>query len=91
MAPCNRPYPGDRGVLNFGKLALIGWVAVSFACGWIGASSAVSLRRNDDSRLLAAILAVVMMPVSALLTFAAIIIPLAQGDPRDFQTIRKTR
>ena len=83
--------PATAGVLNFGKLALIGWVAVSFACGWIGASSAVSLRRNDDSRLLAAILAVVMMPVSAPPTLAAIIIPLAQGDPRDFQTIRKTR
>jgi cellulose synthase/poly-beta-1,6-N-acetylglucosamine synthase-like glycosyltransferase len=83
--------PATAGILNFGKLALIGWVAVSFACGWIGASSAASLRRDDDSRLLAAVLAVIMMPVSALLTFASIIIPLAQGDPRDFQTIRKTR
>jgi putative flippase GtrA len=83
--------PSTVGVLNVGKLAIIGWVALSFACGWIGAGSAASLHRDDDSRLLSGVLAVVMMPVSALLTFAAIMIPLAQGDPRDFQTIAKTR
>ena len=38
-----------------------------------------------------AVLAVVMVPVSLLLTFAAIAIPLVQGDPRAFKTIRKTR
>lgn len=83
--------PATAGILNFGKLALICWAAVSFACGWIGASSSLSSRQHADSRLLAAALAVIMMPVSALLTFAAIVIPLAQGDPQDFQTIRKTR
>jgi hypothetical protein len=83
--------PATAGILNFGKLALICWVALSFACGWIGASSATSLKRDDDSRMLSGVLAVIMMPVSAVLTFAAILWPLMQGDPRDFQTIRKTR
>lgn len=83
--------PATAGILNFGKLSLLSWVGLSFACGWIGASSAGALRRHDDSRMLAGVLAVIMMPLSALLTFAAILIPLAQGDPRTFQTIRKTR
>jgi len=83
--------PATAGILNFGKLALLAWVALSFSCGWIGASASGSLRRSDDSRLLAGVLAVIMMPFSALLTFAAILWPLAQGDPRDFQTIKKTR
>jgi hypothetical protein len=83
--------PATAGILNLGKLALLAWVALAFTCGWIGASSAGPLRRGDDSRLLAAVLAVIMMPVSVLLTFAAILIPLAQGDPRAFHTIRKTR
>ena len=39
------------------------WLAVFFACGWIGASSRVSAR-NDDSRLLNAAAASVMVPVS---------------------------
>jgi hypothetical protein len=37
------------------------------------------------------VLAVVMLPVSATLTFAAMLISLAQGDSRTFRTIRKTR
>ena len=84
-----------RGILTTSaSLPLIGWVALSFACGWIGAGfgPVAAPRRDDDSRLLAGVLAVIMMPVSCwLLTFAAIVVPLAQGDPRDFQTIRKTR
>jgi hypothetical protein len=83
--------PATAGVLNFGKLALLAWVALAFTCGWIGASASGALKRDDDSRMLAGVLAVLMFPVSALLTFAAILWPLAQGDPRDFQTIRKTR
>jgi hypothetical protein len=83
--------PATAGVLNFGKLALISWVALAFTCGWIGASAGGALKRDDDSRLLAGLLAVIMMPVSVLLTFAAILIPLAQGDPRGFHTIRKTK
>jgi hypothetical protein len=31
------------------------------------------------------------MPVSVALTFAAVIVPLIQGDPRTFRVIRKTR
>ena len=61
-----------------------------FACGWIGASSAQE-GRGDDSRLLAGVVAVVMVPVSLLLTLAAVLVPLAQGDPRTFTVIRKTK
>jgi hypothetical protein len=81
--------PATAGILNFGKLAMIAWVALFFACGWIAASSSHG-RRSDDSRMLSGVLAVLLMPVSVLLTFAAIVIPLAQGDPGDFKTIRKT-
>jgi hypothetical protein len=77
-------------VYDFSKLAIISWLAVFFACGWIGASSRVSAR-NDDSRLLNAIAAVVMVPVGSLLTLAGIFVPLVQGNPRTFQVIRKTR
>lgn len=82
--------PATAGILNFGKLAMLAWVALFFTCGWIAASSSHD-RRSDDSRMLSGVLAVLMMPVSVLLTFAAILIPLAQGDPGDFKTIRKTR
>jgi hypothetical protein len=82
--------PSTAGVLNFGKLALMAWVGVFFACGWIAASSAAE-RRPDDSRMLSGVLAVLLMPVSVLLTLAAVVIPLVQGDPGDFRTIRKTR
>jgi cellulose synthase/poly-beta-1,6-N-acetylglucosamine synthase-like glycosyltransferase len=82
--------PSTAGILNFGKLAMIAWVALFFTCGWIASSSAHG-RRTDDSRMLSGVLAVVMAPLSVLLTFAAILIPLAQGDPGDFKTIRKTR
>ena len=82
--------PSTAAILTFGKLAMIAWVALFFACGWIAASSG-HWRRSDDSRMLSGVLAVIMMPASVLLTFAAILIPLAQGDPGDFKTIRKTR
>ncbi len=82
--------PETSPVFDYAKLSVIAWVAVFFACGWIGASAAVD-RRPDDSRLLAGVLAVVMVPVSLLLTFMAIAVPLVQGDPRAFKTIRKTR
>jgi Glycosyl transferase family group 2 len=82
--------PATVGILNFGKLAMIAWVALFFSCGWIAASSAHQ-RRSDDSRMIAGVTAVLLMPVSVLLTVAAILIPLAQGDPGDFMTIRKTR
>ena len=65
-------------------------MAVFFACGWIGASAAQA-GGSDDSRLLSAVLAVVMVPASLLLTFAAIAVPLVRGDPRAFKTIRKTK
>ena len=82
--------PATSPIFTYAKLSILSWVAVIFACGWIGASSAAS-PRNDDSRLLAGVMAVLMMPISVALTFAAVIIPLAQGDPRTFRVIRKTR
>ena len=82
--------PESSPVFEYAKLSVVAWVAVFFACGWIGASAAQNQGR-DDSRLLTAVLAVVMVPVSLLLTFAAIALPLAHGDPRAFKTIRKTR
>ena len=77
-------------IFGFAKLSILAWVAVFFACGWIGASSAISAR-NNDSRLLCAVLAVLMMPASLALTFAAIAVPLIQGNPRSFKVISKTR
>ena len=66
------------------------WIMVFFACGWIGASSDIS-SLNNDSRLLSGVMAVLMMPVSLVLTFAAIAVPLIQGNPRSFKVIGKTR
>ncbi len=78
--------PATAGILSFGKLAVIAWVGLFFACGWIASAG-----RSPDWRMLSGLLAVIMMPVSALLTLAAVVVPLAQGDPGDFQVIKKTR
>jgi hypothetical protein len=82
--------PSDSPVYSVSKLAILSWLALFFTCGWIGSSSRVSAR-HDDSRLLNAAAAVIMIPVSSLLTLAGILIPLAQGNPRTFQVISKTR
>jgi hypothetical protein len=82
--------PPTSAFLNYAKLSVLCWAGLFFACGWIGASSDHAVR-DGDSRLLSAVLAVLMLPVSATLTFAAVLISLAQGDPRTFLTIRKTR
>jgi hypothetical protein len=82
--------PGQSPIYDVAKLSIIVWLAVFFACGWIGASSRVAGRSND-SRLLQAATAVLMLPVSSLLTLAGVLIPLVQGNPRTFQVIRKTR
>ena len=82
--------PGSSSIFDVAKLSIVTWLAVFFVCGWIGASSRVDAKTND-LRLLQATLAVVMLPVSSLLTVAGVLIPLMQGDPRTFQVIRKTR
>lgn len=82
--------PATSTFLTYAKLSVLCWVGLFFACGWIGASSDHT-GRDDDSRLLSGVFAVLMLPVSAALTFAAILLSLAQGDPRTFRTIRKTR
>ena len=82
--------PSTAGVLDYSKLSLLAWVAVFFTCGWIGASSSVE-GRTHDSRMLAGVMAVLMAPAGLALTFASIAIPLIQGDPKTFRTIRKTR
>jgi Glycosyl transferase family group 2 len=80
--------PATAGILDYAKLSILAWVGVFFACGWIAASTP---GRSDDSRMLAGVLAVLMMPVSVALAFAGIIIPLIQGNPRTFRVIAKTR
>ena len=82
--------PGAASVYDVAKLSILAWLAVFFSCGWIGASSRVS-PRNSDSRLLNAVAAVLMAPVSLALTLAGVVVPLIQGNPRTFQVISKTR
>ena len=82
--------PGDSLIFTVGKMSVVAWVAVFFACGWAGAGSRVSSRTND-SRLLSATVAVLALPLSLLLTCAGVFIPLIQGNPRSFKVIRKTR
>jgi len=82
--------PPTSGILDYAKVSVLCWTAVFFACGWIGASSAHA-GSDSDSRLLSGVVAVLMLPVSATLTFTAVVISLAQGDSRTFRTIRKTR
>jgi hypothetical protein len=82
--------PPTSDFLNYAKLSVLCWAGLLFVCGWIGASSDHA-GRDGDSRLISGVLAVVMLPVSATLTFAAMLISLAQGDSRTFRTIRKTR
>ena len=80
--------PPSAGALDYAKLSIVAWVGVFFACGWIGAATA---GQTSDARLLAGVEAVMMMPVSLILTFAAIVIPLGQGNPRSFEVITKTK
>jgi hypothetical protein len=82
--------PATAGVLAYGKLSILAWTGVFFACGWIGASSGEG-GRAGDSRLLSGVLAVLASPASLLLTLAAILVPLVQGNPRSFAVIAKTR
>jgi hypothetical protein len=82
--------PGESSIYDVAKLSIVAWLVVFFTCGWIGAGSGVSNRTND-SKLLQASTAVVMLPVSSILTLAGVLIPLIQGNPRTFQVIRKTR
>jgi hypothetical protein len=81
---------GDAPVFTVAKLSVLAWVGVYFACGWAGASSQVSGKTND-SRLLSATIAVLVLPLSLLLTCAGVFIPLIQGNPRTFHVIGKTR
>jgi hypothetical protein len=82
--------PSSSPIYDVSKLSIASWLAVFFICGWIGASSRVS-GRNADARLLNATVAVLMVPISSILTLIGIFIPLIQGNPRTFQVIRKTR
>jgi len=82
--------PGESPIYDVAKLSILAWLVVFFACGWIGASSRVSSRHND-SRLLQATTAVLLLPVTSVLTVAGVFVPLLQGNPRTFQVISKTR
>lgn len=81
---------GDSLIFDVAKLSVVAWVTVFFACGWAGAGSRV-FSRSNDSRLLSATVAVLVLPFSLLLTCAGVFIPLIQGNPRTFKVISKTR
>jgi hypothetical protein len=80
--------PPTAAAFDYAKMSLLSWVGVYFACGWVGAATA---GRTSDARLLAGLTAVVMLPVSLILSFSAIVIALGQGSPRTFAVITKTR
>lgn len=82
--------PPTSPVYDVSKLAIATWLAVFAVCGWIDASSRID-RRNDDSRLLNALAAVIMAPVSSVMSVFVITVALYQGNPRTFEVIRKTR
>jgi hypothetical protein len=82
--------PPNSLVYEVAKLALLTWLAVFFSIGWIGASGSIDAR-NVDARLLNALAAVILSPVSCLLTTAGLVYPLIVGNPRTFEVIRKTR
>lgn len=82
--------PSSFGLYDLAKVSLLSWVAIFFSCGWVGAGSEFS-RRNVDARLFSSLMAVLAAPVTIVLTFAGILIPFVQGDPRTFAVIRKTR
>lgn len=82
--------PVGSSVYDVAKLAMLTWLAVFFMVGWIGASGSVD-GRNEDSRLLNALLAVIFSPLSCLVITAALFVPLLQGNPHGFQVIQKTR
>lgn len=82
--------PPSTTVYSVSKLALLTWLAVFFGVGWLGASGSVD-GRNDDSRLLNALMAVVLSPLSYLITAAGLVWPLIVGNPRTFEVIKKTR
>jgi hypothetical protein len=81
---------GQSPFFDVAKLSVVAWVTVFFACGWAGAGSRV-FSRSNDSRLLSATVAVLVLPFSLLLTCAGVFIPLIQGNPRTFKVISKTR
>jgi hypothetical protein len=82
--------PSSSPIYDVSKLAILTWLGVFFACGWIGTGSKF-FRRTDDSRMLSALGAVVMAPISSIMTLVVIVVSLIQGNPRTFQVIRKTR
>ena len=82
--------PATSPVYDASKLAIATWLAIFAVCGWIDASSRID-RRNDDSRILNAVAAVIMSPVSSFMSVFVITVALYQGNPRTFEVIRKTR
>lgn len=82
--------PATSPVYDASKLAIATWLGIFALCGWIDASSRIN-RRSDDSRILSALAAVVMSPVSSLMSVFVIAVALYQGNPRTFEVIKKTR
>jgi hypothetical protein len=82
--------PPTSPVYDVSKLAIATWLTIFAVCGWIDASSRIQ-RRSDDSRILNALAAVIMAPVSSFMSVFVIAVALYQGNPRTFEVIKKTR
>jgi len=82
--------PPNSPIFEVSKLSIATWLVIFAMCGWIDASSRIHLH-SDDSRILSAVGAVIMSPVSSLMTVFVMLVALYQGNPRTFEVIRKTR
>jgi hypothetical protein len=79
--------PPGSPAYDVAKLAVLSWLAMFFYCGWVAAES----KSTPDSRLLHAMAAAVLSPVSSMLAFAVLVIAVFRGNPRTFEVIRKTK
>jgi hypothetical protein len=79
--------PSGSSIYDLAKLAILSWMLMFFYCGWVAAEH----KPTSDSRLLHAMIAVLLSPVSSMLAFVVLVITVMQGNPRTFEVIRKTR
>ena len=79
--------PAGSPIYDLAKLAILSWMLMFFYCGWVAAEH----KPTSDSRLLHAMIAALLSPVSSMLAFVVLVITVMQGNPRTFEVIRKTR
>jgi hypothetical protein len=79
--------PAGSSIYDMAKLAILSWMLMFFYCGWVAAEH----KPTSDSRLLHAMIAALLSPVSSMLAFVVLVITVMQGNPRTFEVIRKTR